>query len=313
MNLQQLQQFRVIAQVGSISTAAQALFISQPALSQSLKKMEAELGCELFIRSSGKPLALSTQGELFLHFCTQALDAYADLLLNLTQLHESDHYRTLKLGITSFLVAQAPVFDFQRVYPQIAIQQATINIDSMEQLLLEGALDFAISTIRPEGKSLGCSYLLSQEFILLVSKQHRLAGKTAVSIHELTGEPFLLKERGSAFRETTDQFFRAQGFSPTIAHEYVGLQLWELVARGFGIGLGVQTAVFYVPEEQEKLVHTLHLTDPGNFRTVWLVWNRERKFSDAAAKFKEFIEGYTFQGIGYKIDPCILKQGPSLL
>ena len=105
MELLQLKYFKTVAELGKISAAAEALYISAPALSTSISRLEKELGVQLFDRYA-KRIALNAQGEIFLRYVNQMFDALEcgkkELLQNASRHTAGNHYQENRQGSYRF-------------------------------------------------------------------------------------------------------------------------------------------------------------------------------------------------------------------
>ena len=122
MNSKQIEYFLTLASLGSFSKASEKLSISQPSLSQYIKKLEGEIGCELFIRGS-QTLALTQSGEAFLRYARTVGDLERNLHFELEDI-KNDFSGKIKIGISHFRCSgmmPEVVSQFRKIYPDIKI------------------------------------------------------------------------------------------------------------------------------------------------------------------------------------------------
>ena len=137
--------FLAIAQAGSVSKAAQGLYLSQPAVSRSLKRLEEDLGAQLFDREAA-PLRLTQAGERYLRYVRENQERERRLRQDLAQL-EREPSGTVRVGLNfwrSSLVLPRGLPAFQRRYPHIQVEPAEGSHQDLSVLLDQGKLDFAL-------------------------------------------------------------------------------------------------------------------------------------------------------------------------
>ena len=137
--------FLAIAQAGNISRAAQGLYLSQPALSNSLKRLEEDLGTQLFSRDT-YPLQLTQAGELYYRYVREYQERERLLRQTLAQM-EREPSGTGRIGLNfwrSSLVLPQVLPKFQRQYPQIQVEPAEGTHQELAALLDQGKLDVAL-------------------------------------------------------------------------------------------------------------------------------------------------------------------------
>ena len=189
MELEQMRQLDAIARQGTISAAAEELHLSQPALSRSIRRLERELGQELFDRTHNSA-TLNDAGRLAVDHARNLLrdermmlDAFADL---------ARRQRTLLVGT----VAPAPVWHLTALtverFPGTLLNPVTLPEDEVERRLMNRSVDLAI-TLRPQIlPTMSSTQIMVEDLYAYLSKDHRLATRDTVSFADLDGESFLV-------------------------------------------------------------------------------------------------------------------------
>ena len=218
--------FLAIAEAGSISQAARRLYLSQPALSGSLKRLEEELGAQLVLRDAS-PLQLTAAGELYLRYVQENRERERRLRQALAQM-EQEPSGTVRVGLNfwrSSLVLPRVLPAFQRRYPHSRVETTEGSDPSPAALLDQGRLDFALLH-RPNPYPQFTFRHLCYERILLLLRADAAAlaglpeGQAHLSWEELSrlrDTPFLLLKKGQNLREQAVQIFRLAGFQPRVA------------------------------------------------------------------------------------------------
>ena len=189
MELEQMRQLDAIARRGTISAAAEELHLSQPALSRSIRRLERELGQELFDRTHNSA-TLNDAGQLAVDHARNLLrdermmmDAFAEL---------ARRQRTLLVGT----VAPAPVWHITALtverFPGTLLNPISLPEDEVERRLMNRSVDLAI-TLRPQIlPTMRSTQIMTEDLYAFLPKGHRLATRDTVSLADLDGESFLV-------------------------------------------------------------------------------------------------------------------------
>ena len=228
MELQQLRYFTIAANQLHITRAAEILHIAQPALTQSIKRLEEELGVELFHRK-GRNIILSDAGNLFLKKITPILNQI-DSLTDEIREAEGHFRRTIHVNI---LAASATItkllIEYKKSHKEIEFQ-LTRNEKSKDY-------DIEISTLPFEIDSAGKnSTIIDEEIMLAVPADSKYAQKDSVSLNEISKESFISLSQFLPLREICDNYCSDVGFLPHIAFECDSPEaLRNLIAANMGV------------------------------------------------------------------------------
>lgn len=234
-----------VAKDGTFSAAAKHLYISQPSLSQCIKKVETELGVRLFDRSQ-TPLALTPAGTIYVRQAKEILRIQQSLVQEVADLSE---LRTGSLTIGSSRTRTAcflidPLVAFHRQYPgiQLAIKEAPVR--TLEEYVASGTVDFALlygSSLRPDFTSVA---LCREHTMLAVPKVHPLArahaedkapGFPCISFAAMSGEPFIRLQPTRQMAEVYEKLCESSGAKPQVIFEANSIiEASELCAAGLG-------------------------------------------------------------------------------
>lgn len=247
MQLRDIQYVVTVAQELSFSKAAQSLYISQPALSQSIKRLESELGVPLFIRANNS-VTLTSAGRIFvadgqeiLRMSNQLKSKMSDII-NLRECH-------LRIGISTFysncyLPKILPAFRSQ--YPSITLEIVEESSVVLEELASEGKIDFCMIPAPLKNNQLEYQTVYQEQILLAVPPDHLLnkqltpalsSGLPFIDLSLVAEEPFLFLKKHQKFTQMGMQLCRAAGFTPRIVFETVNWNtINSLVANGMGIG-----------------------------------------------------------------------------
>ncbi|QEC46753.1 LysR family transcriptional regulator [Baekduia soli] len=240
MDLRQLTYFRAVATLGGFRRAAEELRIAQPAISEQIRRLEAELGTTLFDRST-RPVALTPAGERLLTHANRLLSEAAAVLEDMRGF--ATERSTLRVGTLQYLT----LLDIPEVLSRFGAAHAGIelnvtvgNTGELEALLLRGDLDVVI--VHTEGGVPGDRLTgepwRREEVAVAVSLEHPLSGREDVAVQELADARFVTSRVGGLIRETFRARARAVGFDPEVAFEASDVATTlSLVGRDLGVAI----------------------------------------------------------------------------
>jgi transcriptional regulator, lysR family len=290
MDLKQLDYFKKICTYKHLTKASEALFVSQPYLSALVAKLEKELDCTLFIREKSG-LRLTKEGELLLSYSERVFSELDNLGQDLKKVAEEKAY-LLRLSSENSIFIDETLREFISLYPDIALRHLLLKEDRQLEKLRSGELDFAIVTKRFPSEDFSHIYLREDAYVLLVSKNHPLAAKATIFLHEVADEPFLGLPLSENYNRLIDKIAPQAGFSPRIIFEGETHLLEKLcdAMNAFLVHLKSQAI-----EGGYGNLHSLELQDSFCKIDVYLVWYRHRKLSLAAEKYLEYMKRKIFQ------------------
>lgn len=241
MELRHLRYFAAVAETCHFGQAAERLHIAQPALSQAIRQLEAELDAPLFTRTT-RQVSLTPAGEFLQAEATRILGAVDDSIRGVRRIAAGRH-GLLRLGLTgtaafSHLPRIARVV--KRELPGVALEiHADLLTPAQCDGLRTGALDLAVLRPPATGEGIDLRTIEVEPLVLAVPADHRLAAEPIVAMADLRSEPFVVYGmRDSAVNDAVLRSCRAAGFMPHREHEAPGTAvLLALVAAGLGVAV----------------------------------------------------------------------------
>jgi DNA-binding transcriptional LysR family regulator len=289
LSLNQLRAFYFATKCGSISKAADRLFISQPAVSMQIKALEKRYNVTLFARK-GRNRELTQFGKKLYAIAEKifGLIEEADELLHPNRPVSGD---ILKIGSTKTLVRYLLaryISRFQEAFPNIQIQIDEGSSEEMVQSILDSRNDLVIAGRVPYDPKLKAVPFIQDELVLLAAPGHRLCEKSSVTIEDLRGENLILREKGSGVRLLIEKVFSARGIVPSAFVETGNLDfIKELVVMAKGITM---LARMGVDQDMGKgLLKALPLREGPFILDIDIVFHRERKLSRADEAFLDVL------------------------
>ncbi len=284
MELRQLKYFVKSAEYLNFSVAAKHLYITQSTLSQQIKQLEFELGFELFLRNS-RHISLTEAGEEFLPFARKTIQDAEDGVQRLYDL-QNVKTGTLRVGVTYSLstVLTEGVMSFMKEFPGIRLEIFYKTVDELLILLREHKVDFILS-YKPlfDAPDVDSMPLFENTLALVVSKEHKLAGRKKIKLQELPGIPLVLPSKGLQARMMLDKLLEGGNVQLTSNLELNETNiLLQVVATGSYATILSTSAVF-----GKTRFRAIQLDEPGNVMEASLLSLRGAYQKNAA---KEFID-----------------------
>ena len=291
MNLNHLAIFHAAAEEGSMSRAAERLFISQPAVSKQIGELEAALGVSLFDRLP-RGLRLSAAGELLAGHARRlfAVEAEAEqAIAEMKGLRQGKLTLGASLTIGDYLLPKL-LGVYHKRYPGIELHLEIANTQVIGQKLRE-TLDFGLTEGFAEDPALDAEIFAEDTLTAIVPPGHPLLEEPAVTASRFCAEPFLMREPGSGTREVVERALLRQGVTVRPA---LSLGSTEAVKQGVAAGLGVAIVSRLALEAEFKmgLLCPLPLSDLTIVRPLHLVRLRSKSESAAAQAFLALLRDY---------------------
>ncbi len=205
MTIRHLKIFITVAETGSMSTAANRLYLSQPTVSQAIRDLENHYQIQLFERSH-KKLFITEEGRQLLNLARMTVGNFDSLELSMQSFQERIHLRIgSSLTVGTCLMAKV-ISDLEKEYPKMDIYSFVSNTAEIEQKLLRHELDVAIVEGIIESPELASIPIVEDSLVLVCGKNHDFYEKEVVYASELEGQKFAIREKGSGTRKLFEQY-----------------------------------------------------------------------------------------------------------
>lgn len=288
-SLNSLLVFHEVAKHKSFSKAAEELFISQPAVTKHIKELERRVGMGLIQRRRGG-FALTEAGKILFKY-THKISSHLMDIENLLEDLKKEHQGILKIGTTeSYSKGLMPrlLSGFQTSFPFMKIALDVGNSEEIEKSLLVYKNDLALIAVTKKSPSFESIPFLKEELVLIVSPNHPLATKHAVSLKELGRYPLIIRAKGSTTRRIILQAFKEVGIHPSL---YIEAGSSEFIKQWVSEGKGVCIIVKRTVEDEEKrgIIKTIPLLEKLYLQVAFLYLKKE-KSNPAIKTFVNFIE-----------------------
>lgn len=287
MELRQLRHAIVLAETLNFTRAAERLHMAQPPLSTSIRKLEEELGVNLFERLP-TGLKITFAGEAVLQQARRVL-FFVDEVRRAASEGESGEQGTVRVGFTGsgiYVLMPRLIRAFRSAYPRAELQIEEWTSPELLRRLDAQKLDVVIvSCPVREPTTATITPLIEGRMMLAVGLDSKFAGRSEVALTELAGEPLIVHSRTQApnLHLQTMEAFRQVGVQPTVAQEAAQVQtILRLVESGIGVGLVAD----FVADHAGNGVQLLRITDdPPQLRLGLALAARPEANTPAARNF----------------------------
>ena len=280
--------FSRVVKFKSFSRAADALFMTQPGVSNHVAQLEAQVGLSLLIRDRGK-FELTKEGKVVYRYAQRIEKMARELEDSLRPLHKEIR-PMLRIGTVptySRILMPYVLGGFQKIDPDIKIKLDVGSSNEMEKSLLSGQNDIIIVANLHPSKKVQAFPVLREELMLIAANNHPLARKKTVSLSDVKTYPFIIREEGSATREVVLAAFSAMHIAPSVLIEAKSTEfIKEWASQGKGISILIKRAVL---GEEDKSLTQVPLREPL-FLEVSLAFLRSKRRDPSIQKFSAYLK-----------------------
>lgn len=289
MEIHQLRYFVAIAEVGSFCGAAKRCHVTQPSLSQQIKKLETELGYQLFDRL-GRSIALTEAGRALLPRAKRILAEVQEASTRLGDEIEGGH-GSLAVGaiptMAPFLLPDA-VERFIHLWPDAQLTVLEDLTDNLTQALARAEIDLAIMSTPVDHPAIELEVLAEDRLLLAVPATFELATQPTIQLCDLSDAPTVLLDEVHCLGQQVHDFCRAMRLQRRVVCRAAQLStLFRLVEKELGVALVPEMALTKDPSE-EIVVRPLDHLDPR--REVAVARRSGRESSFLADQFLECLD-----------------------
>ena len=288
--LKPLRAFCQTARLGSVSRAAEALYVSQPAITLQLQALERDMGVTLFERS-GRRLVPTREGELLYEMAqplVEGLDALPAGFRERVSGLDAGELNIAANSSTILYLLPKIVEHFRRAHPDVRLTlHPAISADGTD-LLRSDAVDLAVGSMLDVPGDLSYAPVYRFEPLLIVPPDHALATKPTLSLEDLSPYPLILPPKRQITYRLIDLVFQQNRVPYTVALEVGG---WEVIKQyvAMGMGISIVSSICLTDADRGKLV-TRALHDYFPSRSYGVVVRKGKYLSPQARAFIELIK-----------------------
>lgn len=281
MNLNQLKVFYYAAKYGGLSRAAEALFITQPAVTKGIQRLQEQYNIRFFNRF-GKKMVLTDAGEVLFDFAEKIfqIEGQAEEIIRDLQQRKKGHIRIDATETFGAYYLPAIVNPLSKSNPHLRI---SVNILPNHLVVEQTASlnnDLGFISYPQEHKKLRMREVLEDKLVVIAHPDHAFSRKNSLTSMELDGQFIIMHEEKSATRITTEDFFKKHGVSPLIPME---LSSNEAIKRAVeqNIGLGIMSRNVVSEEIRKGTLKAIELSDPSMKRKFYMIHHMDKYISES--------------------------------
>lgn len=292
VNFELYKVFYYVAKSLSFSEASKYLYISQPAVSQSIKILEERLGCKLLFRKS-KQVKLTPEGEVLFVYIEQAVNYIKTGERNLNDINslvEGDVRIAASDTICKYYLL--PYFKrFSEMYPNIKIHITNRTSPQCAELLRKGSVDFSVVNIsgRQTYSNMDVKQLKTIQDVFIAGKSYSYLKGRELELKDMENYPIIVLERNSTTREYFDDLLKENGINITPEIELGSVDLLIELAK---IGLGISYVMADCIEDGLKNgdIFVLNIKEEMPERKLGIITHRDIPLAAAAKRFIEMLD-----------------------
>jgi DNA-binding transcriptional LysR family regulator len=288
LTLRQLQIFAQAASRSSLTRAAEDLHLSQPAVSMQIKQLEDAIGMPLFDRA-GKGLQLTEAGRELYRY-SKEISAKVDEVVQVMDELRGLHRGALSIAVATTVSQYAiqAVAGFHKRYPGIRVSLDVTNRKSLLSRLDQNDADIVLMGFPPKKRQLESIPFMDNPLVVIAAADHPLRRRKAINLAEITGETFLLREKGSGTRQAIERFMKHKKVS---LPNTLFMSSNEAIKQAVAAGMGVAIVSHHTSSLELKAGSLTELPVRGFplLRQWFIVRPLSKRYSVAARAFSDFI------------------------
>ncbi len=232
MELLQLKYFMHAGKTENFSHTAQHFLVPTSSISSSIKKLETELGVQLFDRNINR-IKLNAYGKILLQSLNACEQLFTGAKAKIADLANSPKGDLKLLILTNRQIVTEAISEFMNRYPQISF---SIWHQKQHKLPIDSTYDIVVTDQILPSELFDQTFWLREEIYLAVHKTHPLSKQNSISSEEIQKEKLICLPRGCSLRDYIDTHFQKQGLQPNIAVECDDIQyVWSYLKIGLGV------------------------------------------------------------------------------
>jgi LysR family transcriptional regulator, low CO2-responsive transcriptional regulator len=288
ITLTQLRSFLAVLETGSVTGAAEELYVTQPSVSAAVSALSKELGVELTNRI-GRSVEPTAAGEVFAPYAAHVIGL---LDQGARAANEAAGAAARELRIAAVTTAAEHIVpqlvqEFSAFHPELTLTLDVGNRQRVFRELASHTADVAIGGRPPTGGQLSGQPFLDNPILLITAPGDPLARRRSVPVGELGMRPWLLREPGSGTRTMTEEFLARHELSPRMLT--MGSNGAIKQAARAGLGVSLQSRAATALELKHGLLGTISLREPLPKREWFVLWPSVGPLREPVREFRDFV------------------------
>ncbi|WP_080874388.1 cidABC operon transcriptional activator CidR [Oceanobacillus timonensis] len=288
MEIKHMIYFIEIVKTGSMTKAAENLFISQPTISKLLRDLEAELEVELFDRHKRK-MVLTDAGEAFLHQAKEIVRLYENLptemdnLLGIRKGH-------IKIGLPTIMDVRLftqMLGKFHENYPDISFELLESGSKKIEESIENEELDVGVTVLPTDTEAFHQFFWLEEQLKLVVPRSHKFAERDKIELIELRDDDFILFSEDFVLNDRIIEACKTAGFVPKVIAES---SQWYFIEQMIVSSLGVSILPESIIDMLKEDVVGIEIDTPSISWQLAIIWKKSSYTSFVTKEWLKYIQ-----------------------
>ncbi|MBI2955219.1 MAG: LysR family transcriptional regulator [Chloroflexi bacterium] len=285
----QLKIFSTVAEHCNFTRAAGELYMTQPAVSAAISKLEQSFGVKLFDQL-GKRTYLTEAGEALLDYARKMLALTEEAEGVLSEFRDAGSGRLLLGASNTIGIYVLPLLlrKFKERHPNVGVTLEIGNTKQVVNSVLTNRLDFGLVAGEVDHQDLKASHFLTDQLTLIVSSSHPWAGRGHVPLAEVLQEPFIIRERGASTRTVVERELSRLGHRLNAVMEVASN---EAIKKAVEVGLGVSIVSEQTISQDLALgtITRLLIDDMQFKRDFYLFFHKDKFCTKTVREFLDFL------------------------
>lgn len=288
MDLTQLFYFKTIVDERSLTRAAERLYVTQPALSKAISRLEEEFDGPLFVRR-GRQIMVNAYGEMLYDWTCHILAGY-DVLRHDIRSRRKQESNTLTVAISGTYFSSSIVLDFIARHPNYHLDEVYFKRSEFPSIIYQNGIDCVISCCNFEADGINSYQIYSEPLYLIVPQNHRLARRQSVQLHEIAEERLLFPGEDNLYINTLEDIYRSAGIELNYSTGLIREHTINAVNSGLGVMVVAECALGTFSGGKTRAIP---LKDSFCRRDISLLWQSRGTPSPQLTAFIDHVHRYS--------------------
>ena len=290
MHLESLRIFRDLVETGTFSKAAQLNYLTQSAVSQQLKSLEAAVGRALLDRAD-REFKLTPAGEVFYRTAKKIVAAYEKMTAGIQAVSpdSKEKLRIEAIYSVGTYVLQRYLSEFIRRHPEVKVEIDYRKASHICDDILRGRADLSIMAYPVKRRDIEVVPLADEELVLILPWRSPLSRKPKLALKDLDGQDFIAFDRGTPTRRALDKALRGRGAQPRIRMELDNIEtIKSAVSSGMGVSIVPESTV--AADIRSKRFRLRRFSDQKLWRPLGILVRKAARKERAVRAFLEHLD-----------------------
>lgn len=292
MEIRKLEAFCNVVELKSFTRAAEAMFLSQPTISDHVRSLEEELGQKLLDRF-GREVKVTPAGDLLYGYARKIIRIRSEAVQAVQQYGGKQVGRIIvgASTIPGSYILPALIGEFRTEYPAIKATLAIHSSRTISKQVLAGELDLGVVGAKWHNSGLTWQEIFADRLIMVATHDHPWAEKESISLTDVMKEPFIIRETESGTRKVFAEILAKNGYKESDLPEVAEIGSTAAIKEAVKAGVGVSVLSKYAVKDDlacGKLV-CIELSENKMYRPFYLVQRKNRALSPIASLFYEYL------------------------